>query len=147
LPDTPFEGDARFRATVISAREDLVQRLFSAFPNDWPGAGLLLLRVAVGVTTLVNSILPLLGDHSSSAAWMLALVGVGASLVLIGLWTPVGGALLVLAQLWITVGDTGINVSRVLATTIAVSLIMLGPGAWSVDARLYGRKRIAIPGR
>ena len=124
-----------------------MQRLFSAFPNAWPGAGLFLLRVAVGVTTLVNGIVALLTGHSSADTWTLALVGVGASLVLVGLWTPLGGVLLVLAQLWITVRDTGIDVSRVLATAIAVSLVMLGPGAWSVDARFYGRKRIQVRGR
>lgn len=108
---------------------------------------MLLLRVAVGVTTLVNSIVALLSEPGSAAAWALGLVGVGPSLILIGLWTPVGGALLVLTQLWITVRDTGIPASGVLATAIALSLIMLGPGAWSVDARLYGRKRIEVRGR
>jgi hypothetical protein len=30
---------------------------------------------------------------------------------------------------------------------LGVTLAMLGPGAWSVDARLFGRKRIQIPQR
>jgi putative oxidoreductase len=28
---------------------------------------------------------------------------------------------------------------------LGAALAMLGPGAWSVDARLFGRKRIRIP--
>ena len=28
---------------------------------------------------------------------------------------------------------------------LGAALAMLGPGAWSVDARLFGRKRIQIP--
>jgi uncharacterized membrane protein YphA (DoxX/SURF4 family) len=31
--------------------------------------------------------------------------------------------------------------------TLGVALAMLGPGAWSVDARRFGRKRIQIPQR
>lgn len=123
-----------------------MQRLFAAFPDAWPGAGLLLLRIAAGATAIMNSIAVLLSEHSSSTLWPL-LGGAGGSLLLVGLWTPLGGALLVLAQLWITVRDGSIDVSRILATTIAASLIMLGPGAWSVDARLYGRKRIEVRGR
>jgi putative oxidoreductase len=30
---------------------------------------------------------------------------------------------------------------------MGAALAMLGPGAWSVDARLFGRKRIHIPQR
>ena len=123
-----------------------MQRLFAAFPDAWPGAGLLLLRMAASVTAVMNSIPALLSEHSSPALWTL-LDGAGGSLLLVGLWTPLGGALLVLAQLWTLVQDGHIDVSRALVTIIAASLIMLGPGAWSVDARLYGRKRIEVRGR
>jgi uncharacterized membrane protein YphA (DoxX/SURF4 family) len=34
----------------------------------------------------------------------------------------------------------------VLRATIAVSLAMTGPGAWSVDARAFGRRRINVDG-
>lgn len=33
---------------------------------------------------------------------------------------------------------------HVFLAVLAVGLAMLGPGAWSVDARLFGRKRFAI---
>jgi uncharacterized membrane protein YphA (DoxX/SURF4 family) len=38
-------------------------------------------------------------------------------------------------------GDTWIHV---FLAAIAASMAMLGPGAWSIDARLFGRKRIDI---
>lgn len=32
--------------------------------------------------------------------------------------------------------------AEILLATIAGALAMLGPGAWSIDARLFGRKRL-----
>jgi uncharacterized membrane protein YphA (DoxX/SURF4 family) len=33
---------------------------------------------------------------------------------------------------------------HVLLAALGVSLVMLGPGAWSLDARLFGRRRIDV---
>jgi len=75
-----------------------------------------------------------------------ATIGVGI-LLLAGLWTPVAGASQAIIEVWIffSRGD-GENLHFLLAA-LGVSLVMLGPGAWSVDARLFGRKRIDIRGR
>jgi|SRR5215475_3215412 len=107
------------------------------FPGGWPGAGLLVLRLAAAI--------PLLLEGSSGYARFIA-IGVG-SLLLAGLWTPVAGALQAIIEVWIffSTGD-GANVHLLLAA-LGVSLVMLGPGAWSVDSRLFGRKRIDIRGR
>jgi len=68
--------------------------------------------------------------------------------LLAGLWTPVMGALAAIDEAWIAVTtsspareDTWIHI---LLSILAVSLAMLGPGAWSIDARLFGRKRFDI---
>jgi hypothetical protein len=37
------------------------------------------------------------------------------------------------------------KLTAALATVIAVALICLGPGAFSLDARLFGRREIIIP--
>jgi putative oxidoreductase len=63
-------------------------------------------------------------------------------LLLLGLWTPVAGTLVATAEIWaIVAGTTEPRLSAILAT-LGASLAMIGPGAWSVDARLFGRKRI-----
>jgi uncharacterized membrane protein YphA (DoxX/SURF4 family) len=64
--------------------------------------------------------------------------------LLAGFWTPVAGLLVVSIELWIALSSTTDFWPFVLAAAMAAALALLGPGAWSVDARIYGRKRIAL---
>jgi uncharacterized membrane protein YphA (DoxX/SURF4 family) len=80
--------------------------------------------------------------HVSFYARFIA-VAVG-SLLLAGLWTPIAGALQAVIELWIVFSSGDAAVVHLLLAALGVSLAMLGPGAWSVDARLFGRKRIDI---
>jgi putative oxidoreductase len=115
------------------------------FPGGWPGAGLLVLRLAaaawlfVGISTLGGV------SHSWRHALQFAILTVGI-LLLVGLWTPIAGALQAIIQLG-TIFTPANAILHVLPAALGVSLVMLGPGAWSVDARLFGRKRIDIRGR
>ena len=68
-------------------------------------------------------------------------------LLLVGLWTPVAGILITLLQIWIAVSHTGDLGARLLAAAVASALSLIGPGSWSVDALVFGRKRIFIQGR
>ena len=81
---------------------------------------------------------------------VLQIIGTGASvLLLIGLWTPVAGTLASIVQLCIALsrflshaGDPWIPfVQAVLGAVWA----MVGPGAWSIDVRLFGRRRVDFP--
>jgi uncharacterized membrane protein YphA (DoxX/SURF4 family) len=79
---------------------------------------------------------------------MLKLIAtVSAALLLVGLWTPVAGVLLAIAELALSLCYPTDLRMHILLGILAASLAMLGPGAWSVDARLFGRKRIQIPPR
>lgn len=69
----------------------------------------------------------------------------GGLLVLAGLWTPFAASLEALLELWIVFTRTGYDGTPAVLAALAVSLVMLGPGAWSVDARLFGRRRIEFP--
>jgi uncharacterized membrane protein YphA (DoxX/SURF4 family) len=76
------------------------------------------------------------------------LVAAGAAtLLLVGLWTPAAGVLLAIAELCIVFSQPVDPWRHILVGALGVALAMLGPGAWSVDARLFGRKRIQIPQR
>jgi hypothetical protein len=50
-------------------------------------------------------------------------------------------------EIWIVFTHGGEASVHYLLVALGVSLVMLGPGAWSVDARLFGRKRIDVPRR
>jgi uncharacterized membrane protein YphA (DoxX/SURF4 family) len=70
-----------------------------------------------------------------------------AVLLLVGLWTPVAGVLMAVAEVGLTFSHPIDPWRHILLGALGVALAMLGPGAWSVDARLFGRKRIHIPQR
>jgi putative oxidoreductase len=119
-----------------------VQRLFSIFPDGWPGRGLLVLRLAAGGILLANCSAWLAsGPHHEAIAP--AIVGIAAGLLmLIGLWTPVGSVLVVISQSWTLLLRGTLPQTAILLLSISVGLAMLGPGAWSIDALLFGRHRL-----
>jgi putative oxidoreductase len=121
-----------------------LQRLFSTFPTGRPGAGLLLLRFAVG-TSLILEKIPAMWIMPQTLAFEahLALVCLGVCL-LCGLWTPVTGSVAAVIELLITFSAGGVDVAHILLVILSVSLALLGPGAFSVDAHIFGRKRIDI---
>lgn len=123
-----------------------MQRLFTIFPGGWPGAGLLVLRAAAAIPLLLGGSSAFWGmPHGGLYAKIIA-IGVG-SLLLAGLWTPIAGALEAVIELWIVFSSGDPEFVHLLLAAFGVSLVMLGPGAWSVDARLFGRKRIDIRSR
>ena len=129
---------------VALAVEPLVQRLYSTFPCGLPGAGLLVLRAAVGVPLIQAGLLV----ASSPASAIVELVRAGAALLLlIGLWTPVAGGLLAIVQFGLAWSHPSDPWSFVHFGVLGAALAMLGPGGCSVDARLFGRKKIEIPQR
>jgi hypothetical protein len=62
--------------------------------------------------------------------------------ILAGLWTPVVGALVAAVELWIGLAGGGDTWMSFLLATFSGTLAMIGPGAWSIDARLFGRKHL-----
>jgi uncharacterized membrane protein YphA (DoxX/SURF4 family) len=82
-------------------------------------------------------------SQSEPFVFSAAAVLTGAFLVA-GLWTPFGGASEALIELRIVISGTSHQGTHILLAALGVSLVMLGPGAWSIDARLFGRRRIDI---
>jgi putative oxidoreductase len=119
-----------------------MQRLFTTFPNEWPGAGLLLLRLAEGIPSVVQGSLHALSSGAVIAALPYAADILSGLLLVAGFWTPIGGMLQALVEFSSVLSGAGYE--HIVRGMIGLSLAMLGPGAWSVDARLFGRKRIDV---
>jgi putative oxidoreductase len=121
----------------------VLQRLFSTFADGWPGAGLLLQRLLVG-GALIYYASSSLADALRFEIAVPELLGAATGVLLIaGLWTPVTGIIVFAVEVWIVFfRHNGVMMPIVLAV-LGLTLAMIGPGAWSVDARLFGRKQIS----
>ena len=120
-----------------------MRRLFSTFSSGPPALGLLLLRVVAGAALIVSCVR--LSDGASLQAITPHLIAAGAGLLLLaGLWTPVAGVIVAIIELLIAFSHSHDPWVSVLLASLGVALALLGPGSWSVDARLFGWKRIEI---
>jgi uncharacterized membrane protein YphA (DoxX/SURF4 family) len=64
--------------------------------------------------------------------------------VLMGLWTPIVSVGQFLVEIALFVTGLEDNLTRELFSLSYLSLAALGPGAWSADAFLFGRRRMNI---
>lgn len=119
-----------------------MRRLFSTFAHGAPGLGLLLLRLAVGIALASYAVMALRSRPPVAPTVLTALAGVVGILVLVGLWTPVAGTLLAILAFLSAVMHPNDPWNCIFLGTLGVVLALVGPGAWSVDAYLFGWKRI-----
>ena len=134
-----------------------MQRLFSAFPDGAPGIGLAILRIAVATATTVHGIGIL--AESGGAISTLFFLGVFAAFMglvfLVGFLTPIIGSMLALGYLADCICLFLSNDARkhadafsfLYVALMSLALALIGPGAFSVDARIFGRVEIMIPER
>ena len=145
----PFGGFlGRVRCRILRCLEGrVVRRLYSTFATGWPGLGLLLMRFVVG-SALILRARPAVWSSGPTYATVttICLAGCGI-LVIAGLWTPVLCLFVSFGELWRCTFHLGDPSVAILMATISCALAMLGPGLWSIDARLFGWKRVELAPR
>ena len=101
-----------------------MQRLFSTFPDGRAGAGLLILRIAIAAALAIQT--------GSATALFVAVP------LAIGFMTPAAALVAAVTALF--------HEAHTLAA-ISLALALLGPGAFSIDAKWFGRREIVIEER
>jgi len=119
-----------------------LRRLFSTFAQGWPGAGLLILRLVACSSVVASALRGLRVAQPGEPAVLEVAAIIAGGFLVVGLWTPVSGCLVAAFALWGLIVKFGDPWSNILLAAIGVALSMIGPGVWSLDARLFGWKRI-----
>jgi hypothetical protein len=120
-----------------------MRRLLSTFADRMPSLGLFLLRVVAGAALILRFVQ--LHNHAPAQTTAPHLIAAGIGLLLLfGSWTTVAGVIVAVIESVIAFSHNGDLWVSVLLASLGVSLALLGPGCWSVDARRFGWKRIEI---
>jgi hypothetical protein len=119
-----------------------VLRLFSVFPAGAPGIALLILRVSLAAAMLDNCrdgitppVLPL---------FCLAFA-VQSLLLCLGLLTPIVSIIACVFELATSFVTSHTDARFIALSSLnAAAIALLGPGAYSLDSRLFGRREIVF---
>ena len=119
-----------------------MRRLYSTFAGGWPGAGLILMRLVVGIALIYIAGSTLRSSPPTPIAIVSLLLLGGGFLLAVGLCTPIVGMLVAFIEALRLFTSPSVWLLDLLLATFGAALAMLGPGQWSVDARLFGWRRI-----
>jgi uncharacterized membrane protein YphA (DoxX/SURF4 family) len=131
-----------------------VRAFLTAYPGGRPGVALLLLRATLGIALLLQGALCVTSPGIASVVRACTEMA-GGVLLTIGFFTPFAALLLAVGGSAFEVFFSGVCGSGpfnsagaiVFAAAILTALVLLGPGAFSVDAKMFGRREIIIPPR
>ncbi|HKR15405.1 MAG TPA: hypothetical protein VJT15_25285 [Pyrinomonadaceae bacterium] len=118
------------------------------FPQGGPGIGLLLLRIAVAAMFALN-VTNRFNLASNVLHWsLISLIGLLSFGLLVGLLTPILSIIACIgALLNLFLADQPLAVVYILRILTSAALFFLGPGAYSIDARLFGLRVTVVPPR
>ena len=121
-----------------------VRRLFSNFASGWPALGLLLIRIAAGASLIINGIMCLHAGHPVSPLIFGVLALLDGAMLVAGLWTPLAG----IFAIAVSAGEMLVRhedpYPGILLAAMGAGLALVGPGAFSIDAWIFGLKKIDL---
>jgi putative oxidoreductase len=127
------------------AENGIVQRLFSTFADGWPGGGLLAQRLLTGGALVYCGVACATANPICAAIVPETIAAVAGVLLIAGLWTPIAGAVIAVLEASVAFLSPANAAFSVFLAVLGASLAMIGPGTWSIDAWVFGRKRIVPP--
>ena len=118
------------------------------FPQGGPGIGLLLLRLAAAGMFVLN-VTHGFNFSSNALYWsVLLLIGLVLLGLLLGFLTPMLSIIVCIAAAAnLFSADQSIDAVYVVRILTSAALFFLGPGAYSVDARLFGLRVTVVAPR
>jgi uncharacterized membrane protein YphA (DoxX/SURF4 family) len=160
IPLSWYEKIPSYRDSLSDSSAYFTEMLFlstfsATFPGGWPGVGLLLLRAAVGVTVAIQGGIYLVeGLNLRLVAWMVGLLAIACGVSLLtGFLTPLASVLAGLSSAsvalsWLPAPATNLFDDKLASFFVVImvsAIFLIGPGAFSLDARMFGRREIVIP--
>jgi len=114
------------------------------FPPGLPGLALLLLRISVAIALLLDNY----AHRDALPGWVHAIVILISLVISVGYLTPIVAAAALAVHVSISVA-LGLSVDggalALIVSLDAVALALLGPGAYSLDSRRFGRRLVVLP--
>ena len=123
-----------------------MQRLYSTFPDALPGFGLLVLRLSLAIGALKLGFTGASPAAYAAMSLVTVIAAVMAIAVALGIGTPIAASVLSLTIGYEALIGEQVSLSWALVG-VGVSLVLIGPGAWSIDALIFGRRKISIQRR
>jgi hypothetical protein len=114
------------------------------FPPGLPGLALLLLRASVAIALLVETY----AHRHAIPVWIQVVATLISLTISVGYLTPIAAAVTLVshASIGLALGDGVDGVAAAIVCSLdALALALLGPGAYSVDSRRFGRRLIVLP--
>ena len=114
------------------------------FPAGLVGVALVTLRIGCGVLFLTD-VLPI--QSLLASGWGALTIGFLAFFILSGALTPYLYSVCCIVEVTKLISLTGIGAFHLIALILmTAALAIIGPGAYSLDAMLFGHRRIILPG-
>ena len=126
---------------AVSTSHAIMTQRFLVFPGGMTGAALLLLRFSVAISLAIP-------PYGRVPPYSLRALGLGvlALALAVGFYTRFAASLSVVVAIILFIGDANLPATSLISFALpAIALAMIGPGAASFDARLFGRRKISLP--